>query len=460
MNQNRNAINGERPQGTFPFDASPGDRFAMRMAVNTNDDGRFVTALYQDFQGTSPNGRDPDNDGFISLIGVVEPARLASLNSVATTLVGSQEEVDNLINGVYQRYLRQGPTMTQLTTARNQILAGQLTVRTLVAQVLASDDYFNKASLGNSDNTTWITHVYADLLPGVTAPTFPVGQTRLQITTSLVFSDPVLRRTVTEYFLQLLGRTPFRNPDPALDETVSLVSLLKQSAAPGQLSPDQRLIISLVSLPEYLRIHGNSNIEWLKSIYLGVLGRSMIDTSTTTGTQFNGVLNTLLTNYTSARQSALTTIISNQEFRNRSYTDYFAQFLSTPGSVRVPSAAELAAEETVYQNNGKRLEAAVAAILATNEYFPLSGPGSANSTWLSKIYADLLNQSTAGNSTAQDQLNFLNSQPASQLAAARMTVALQVLNTTDYRQLLITKFYNLYLGRTPSTSEVSTLVDL
>ena len=95
---------------------------------------------------------------------------------------------------------------------------------------------------------------------------------------------------------------------------------------------------------------------------------------------------------------ALTTVLGNQEARNRFYTDYYTQFLA-----RVPTAAELTSQEAFYQSNvvtlapnvtqTKRLESVVANILRTNEYFPLSGPGSANSTWLDKIYQALLGRS-------------------------------------------------------------------
>ncbi|MCI0704510.1 MAG: FG-GAP-like repeat-containing protein [Planctomycetia bacterium] len=472
MNQDRDSINGEVPQGSFPFDPAPGDRFATRLAINHNDNGRFVEALFADFQGVSPTGRLPDNAAFLAINNNLESARLASLNSVATTLLGSQEEVDNLTRGLFQRYLRRLPTTgsgSELETIRNRITSGQLSYRGLVVELLATfnnNEYFNNPTLGNGNNQTWINQIYADLLPGTPAPTFPTGQTRTQIANALVFSDAVLQRTASEYFLQLRGRMPTRFLDPALDETTSLVALLRQAPAAGQLTGDQKVIVTLIASAEYLSINGNSNFEWLRSVYNEVLGRTPpIDT---TGMEFNNMLTALLANYTLAREAALTTVISNQEFRNRFYRDYYNQFLSTPGVVRMPTAAELAAQEAFYQSNvvsingmsqTQRLESVVANILRSPEYFPLSGPGSSNSTWLDKIYAALLNRSTTNDPVAMQQLAFLNSQSQAQLSNARLQVALQVLTSTEYRQILITQFYMSYLNRPPTSAELTNLLN-
>ena len=92
MNQDQDLVNGE----------NPGDRFVTAFAVNASDDGRFVTAGYADFTGLFPNGRLPDQNGFINLISTVEPARLNSMRLAAADLVGSQEEVNHLVGDLYQ----------------------------------------------------------------------------------------------------------------------------------------------------------------------------------------------------------------------------------------------------------------------------------------------------------------------------------------------------------------------
>lgn len=476
MNQNQNATNGETPVGPFPSNANQGDRFTTFVSVNNNDNGRFVTNLYTDFQGTTgTNGRDPDQAGFIATSGSIEAARLTSLNLVATSLVGSAEEVDALVTEVYQRYLRRAPG-ADLTAARTAIQNGTLSLRQLVVNLTASNEYYTNAVYGgNSNDTTWITALYRDVLPGTTAVAYTGTAMslarRTQIANGLVFSDAALQQTVTEYMLKLLGRAPVRNSaDPKLDETTGFpflgnlttdfMALLRSAPTPGQLTGDQRLIVTVVSSGEYLRVRGNSNFEWLKSLYTRVLGRSTIDT---TGAEFTTVLNTLLTNYTTQRQTALTTIINSREFRDRFYTDYYTQFLSG----QTFTQADLDAQETFYQANGLRLEAVVANLMRSNAFSQLSGPGSSNSAWLEKVYSLLLGRDTSGDSVAANQLARLNAATQAQLANVRYTIALEVLNATapppnlavpTYRQLLITKFYQTYLGRTPTTTELNNFV--
>ncbi len=494
MNQNQNPFNGEQPVGAFPSNANQGDRFTTFISVNNNDNGRFISAVYEDFQGISPSGRKPDQAGFFPLANSVETVRRASLNRFATTLVNSAEEIDNLVNGTYQRYLRRVPTSgsaaMELETTRTAIQNGTQTIRGLVVQLLASNEYFiNVPFGGNNSNATWIISLYRDVLPGVVAPAFPSSLTRTQVTNQLVFSDDALRQTVTEYMRLFLGRNPVRNSfDARIDETTgypynalpatNFLTLLRTSGVAGQPTGDQQVIISLVASSEYLRVRGDSNFEWLKSLYTRVLGRATIDTDPVTGVEFTSTLTGLLADYTTTRATVLTTILSNRETRDRFYTDYYTQFLSLPGLARVPTQAELNAQEAFYQSIvpyvsnitttppttatvTMRLEAVVANILRSTEFFLLSGPGSANSGWIAKVYNALLGR-MADDAIAVTQLDYLNTQTATTalLSAARFSVALQILNSTEYRQQLITRFYQSYLLRTPTSAELNNFVTL
>jgi hypothetical protein len=468
MNQNQNATNGE----------NPGDRLRTRFAVSTSDDGRYISALYGDLQGLAPSGRAPDSEGFISASNTIEPARLAALTTTATGFVTGTEGTNALITGLYQRFLRRAPNTTELSTARGQLLAGQITVRNLVVQILAGTPYFTEAQVGvNGNNAAWLEQIYQDVLhvsattgdathtsdlAGLNASTL----TRTTVANALVFSDAAIKQAVSEYFLQYLGRGPVRNSyAPNLDETfnfngTNFTNLLKQAAVPGTISPDQQLIIALLATPEYLRLVGNSNSAWLQSVYLKVLGRSTIDT---TSAEFTTALNTLLTNagYIAARQSVATSLVGTVEFHDRLYTNYYNQFLG-----RTPTTAELTSQENFFQTTANRTyEGVIANILRTNEYFPLSGPGSLNSTWLDNIYEALLGRSTANDSTAANQLTYLNSQSppntgmtTTTLSNARYTVALQVLNSAEYHGILVQQLYNTYLGRNPTTTELNNWV--
>jgi hypothetical protein len=479
MNQDRDATNGETPTGSFPNNATPGDRFSTTLAVNNSDTGRFLSALFEDFRGTGAGGREPDNATFISLFGTVEAQRLSALTNIANGLVGSTEMVNLLVEQTFQRYLRRaaGGDLAANSTA---IQNGTLTVRQLVANLLASNEYFTNAVYGgNSDNQTWANAIYRDVVPGTTAPTYAGTPARATFATNLVLSDAAVQRTISEYFLRVLGRTPNRTAnDPRLDETTTysaevfsgtlfnFTTLLKSGPASGQLSGDQRLIVALVGSQEYLRLNGNSNFEWLRSLYNEVLGRALstpIDV-VTPGGEFDLKLNQLLNvgGYTTARQSNLNAIIYNLETRERFYRDYYTFFIGL-----APSAAQLTAFEAVYQANGQRLERVIADIVRAANFDPLSGPGASNSNWLEKVYQALLGRGTNGDATSQAQLTFLNNNTTANeatLSAARNTVALQILSTTEYRQRLLNNasnpqgFFNKYLNRPASGAEVNTFV--
>jgi hypothetical protein len=476
MNQDGDAFNGELPTGAFPYDAvgtDPGDRFRGGFAVNFSDNGRFISALFQDFDGTtSTGGRAADNATFNTINATVEPARLTSLNTIASGLISSDEMIDKLISNYYLRYLRRpvNPTPSvELIPTRNRIKDGTLSFRGLVAELIASNEYYTNPALGNSNDNTWIAKLYSDVLPGVAPPAYPAGQTRLQVATALVNSDAALYRTLQEYYQSLLGRlttlplTALQRSDGGYLETAQL-NLLRAAPAAGQLTGDQKLILALVASPEYLRLQGDTNSSWLEAVYEKVLGRGFIDTA---GAEFTGKLNELLVGYRPARRVALETILNGLEARQRFYTDYYTQFVG-----RAPSAAELTQQEAFYQSNGvringgntattgttpqtKRLESVIANVMSTNEYFPISGSGSSNSGWLTKVYNDLLGRPVNMNNPSEAaQLTYLNNQTTTAaLVVARQKVVLDVLTTVEYRRLLVTKFYQTYLGRTPSTAE-------
>src|SRR5262249_54408102 len=76
MDQNGNGINGE----------DPGDAVTFRLAVNSTDNGRFVTGLYHDLLS-----RPADTDGFLAFLASPDTARFQSLPASALNIVTSAE---------------------------------------------------------------------------------------------------------------------------------------------------------------------------------------------------------------------------------------------------------------------------------------------------------------------------------------------------------------------------------
>jgi hypothetical protein len=449
MNQNGNATNGQLPTAT-----SSGDQYTETLAVNHSDDGQFVTSAY-----TELLNRQPDAPSFAVLISsILQPAQTASLTAYGTTLLGSVTEVDNLVTAAYETYLGRAPNGTELSLTQAYITTGQASIRNVVVGLLASPEYFTDAG---SSNATWVNDVYLAMLGLSNVASTPAGSalvaqlnagtlTRGSLATLLVFNPAVLARTAAQYFQELMGRAPVTNPDPALNELTPLVALLQLAPQAGQLSGDQQLILALTTSAEYFQVNGDSNTDWLTSLYALVYGKTALASSSTLRTQFTADLNTILTNSTTARQTVLSILIGSQEYRNNVYTQDYNTFLN-----RAPTAAELTKAEQIYQNYGQRLELIPAYILSTSGYFPLTGAGSSNATWLSNVYGALLDESTSGNSAATAQLTYLNSQTSANLSNARLIVAYNLLNSDTYRSLWITNVYETYLDRAPTSADLS-----
>ena len=294
--------------------------------------------------------------------------------------MNSQEEIDRLITGLYQRYLHRLPTSgsptAELESYRTKIIKRKTTYRKIVLALVSSPEYFTNAG-GN--NTGFITTLYNDLMiPQDALFTKRLNQlnagkiSRTKVAKLTLFGTAALQQTATEYFIQFLGRVPLRNADPKLDETVGLIPLLRKGH-------DEQVIANLVASAEYLRLNGNSNFDWLKSIYLKVLGRASIDTSPT-GTEFNAMFDTLLAGpknvYENARFDAVTgpLVLGSQEYRDRIFTDYYIDLLNRAG-LTLPTAQELADQQAWYAAHGGKLESVAANLLSSAEYLALNGSG-------------------------------------------------------------------------------------
>src|SRR5262249_58494631 len=88
MDQNKNGVQGE----------DPNDRFTGSFAINTSDNGFFLTGAYHDLLV-----RPADTGGFLSFLGPLEEARLQALEPVALSRVASDEARGNLVAGFYSQ---------------------------------------------------------------------------------------------------------------------------------------------------------------------------------------------------------------------------------------------------------------------------------------------------------------------------------------------------------------------
>src|SRR5205807_8607297 len=87
MDQNQNTVNGE----------NPGDVFTFQIAVNSTDDGRFVTGLYNDLLA-----RPADTSGFLGFLAPIDAARFSLLPGVANAYILTSTVRQQLIADLYQ----------------------------------------------------------------------------------------------------------------------------------------------------------------------------------------------------------------------------------------------------------------------------------------------------------------------------------------------------------------------
>ncbi len=457
MNQNRNAVNGQ----------NPADRFSAPFAINTSDDGTFVAGLYQDLLGNSSSGRPANTAGFLTQLQTIEPARLQALKTVVTdALLGTNSVASPdayRIAILDDLFAFEGLGSDPNAAADAGLIdSGKATEETILTTYLGTT--FDSTI---TDNGIWLTAVYTDLFGHAPAASDPIytanlnllnGSTsRLSVATKLVANSSVQGRMVDHLYEEYLLRMPVSSA--GLNEVAPNVTLLQQNkGGKGKITSYEQVIENLLGSPEYLALHGNSNEGWV-SAFNNVLAGA--------GSAIKGASTSMVLGlYQAKRQAVVTAITGSQEFRNRVYLSYFSTFLGTS-----PSTADLTSLQQTYQGGGNRLEAVAATILSGQPYqgsqqngvqfYPLSGQGSGNSGWLQAVYGLLLHRAPATVTTDpnyaldQQRLSYLasHSQSASTLEAARKFIALQILNSTEYRGDLIAGFFNTYLiGKIPASS--------
>jgi hypothetical protein len=452
MNQNGNAVNGE----------FPADRFVGQFAINTSDNGPFVTGLYHDLFGLDQTGRPADTNGFVAFVGQVDAARFRVISQFAASFVSSVENVDININDVFTQGLLRPAGPTDLAVWQTPVQSGQVTEQALLVNVIASAENFTNPALGNSSNATWVDSLYRIVLgrsslndPG--APLYVAFlnansgtpaqalQARVFVATRLVYSTEGLSRVVYNTFLRFLDRAPNSAEIPLW------VGFLSQAGVIGQATPFQRFEGALVSSQEFFTTVGNNNRAWTIALYSKLLKRGLMDPN---GAEVTGLLQALVNGYQPDRAAVINTALSTIEYQNRLLTRDFVAYLSKPGSQRIPTAAELAAFEGAFIPPGiQRDDFWVSLIVAGPEFHDLGGGDSSNQDWLNQVYNALLFRPADSSALNPNNPNSFisqldaagNNQAAVQ--AARQRVAQQILASLEYRRDLVASLFNRFLDR-------------
>jgi hypothetical protein len=202
------------PDEQFEADVLGSSEYFNRQRDNSSPalatNAQWLTSIYNNVLG-----RAPDAGGYSSnlttLLNGFETQRLR----VTTALDTSFEFEDNLVNTLFEKFLRRLPTPTELSQRITQLATGT-TDENLINVLISSAEYFQNPTLGGNSNSTWLNQVYLDLL-GRTRDAGSQGfldglnnktLTRAQVAAALLSSGEYRTDLINRYYSLYLGRTP------------------------------------------------------------------------------------------------------------------------------------------------------------------------------------------------------------------------------------------------------------
>jgi hypothetical protein len=415
------------------------DGFNGPVVINTSDNGHFLSGLYHDLLG-----RVADTGGFLGFLGPIDSIRSQALNTPATAIVNSSENLGNFIRRLFSTsdplavgsyLLPFGNFMHRLASSSDvsyfvQVIQQGGTEEQVMGSLLSSGEYFTTRAGGS--NAAWVAAVYQDVLGrGITgdpgAQNFINGLnngsfSRAQVASILLSSTEYHVRLIQNTYLPLLGRLP------ASAEVGNWNGFLALPRAAG-LSRDQQFVELVLASGENFYRAGNTNVSWLTTLYTRLLGRAPDPNG------FNSLAASITSPYQGQRQGIAAAITSSGEYKSRLVSNYYQTYLRRP-----PTSGELSTQ-TAALLAGAPDEALVSGLVSTTEYFQNQASGQ-NAQWIQHIYQDLLFRSSAGDPGAANFLNALNNGSMS-----RSQVATIIVTSSEYRTDLVARFYNTYLAR-------------
>jgi hypothetical protein len=199
----------------------------------------------------------------------------------------------------------------------------------------------------------------------------------------------------------------------------------------------------LLSRKQYVQVSeqvSDKNAKYIKTLYLDILNREADPAS------LNFFLNQLSSSQMN-RQQLATAILTSQEGLSRKVADFFKEIL---GRTNNPTQLEIQPfSSLITSNSGSSLNAR-AAMLGSQEFFTTFGKN--NNTDLVKAWYKILLDREADPAGLSLFSGALNSTP-------KTTVALQFLNSTEFRQSFVKKLYKKYLNREVDQTGLSFFVN-
>jgi hypothetical protein len=341
---------------------------------------------------------------------------------VAQSITHSQEFYTNLVSGMFQTYL--GRTLDSGGQNLVQQLVNGATVQQVEAQILSSDEYFNKSG-GTTD--AWITALYHDVLGMPADQTafsywegqLASGQSRTQVALAIINSQAGLDRVVRLAYQQLLGRTA----DAA--SVQYWANQLQQGMS------IQNFYANIVSSNEfgtnaYAGFYNSSGDEaWLNQVFEDTLGRAIRSDETS---QFVDQLRTGTSHLDIVNQ-----ILASQEYQEDQVKAAFLAILR-----RTPTDSEVTYYENLY-SGGDTIQQIDAKLYGSAEYFGGQGGGTFVG-FVDALYRDALGRAPSDTDVA-DWMPSLNN------GVSTETVALSVLTSGEAYGVLVSAGYTKFLRR-------------
>lgn len=421
MNQNANDINGEEPN----------DRFTVRFVINTSDNGRFITGLFNDVLR-----RQSDTEGFLQYIDVVDAARAQALGPVARFFVSSMEGRARLISEYYQttrptvigNFLRRPASLGEINAWVSFLNSGG-TPQQAVAQIVSSAEYFQK--VGNS-NLAFLNQLYSDLLGrGIDLPGRDgflnlldnlATDSRRGVIDVLNRSGEYYGNLVRGIWSKYLGRG---------------IGQGDVNFWVGQLSGGtfaERVITVVVGSAEYYARKGGNDGAWVDGIFTDVLGRPADPAGRA------ALLAQLAAGF--SRDTVAFGVLQSDEYRGTLIRDYYSRFLG-----RNAGQGDLNAWLPAFKA-GLSDEQVISLIMSSPEY--LGRAGGTNTGFVDKAYRDLLGRGADPAGRDALLLNLAQSQ-----SGARATIAGAITGSPEYSTRIIVTTYQTVLQRGAGSAEIN-----
>jgi hypothetical protein len=474
MDQNGNGINGEAS-----------DVFTMQIAVNADDDGRFVSGLYNDILGRSVSTSE-----FLTQLGIVDGGRFGALPGFINAYMQSSAARTQLITELYKSSASPlssiglgnfvGSVPGSVPTFVNMLNSGA-SLESIIDTIVGSPLYFLQTANHNINgiDANFLTALWNDLL-GRNPTSSPNGgevkkygnqllaaeiNSRFAQVNSLIESALYFNEYTTQGsglylggYQGLLGRAP---------STFELNYWAGQFAAGVT---QQTFIATLIGSGEFFNRAPTilppgdpdfgqppTNRSFVKAAFL-----ELFPNFTPNGAQVSFWVNKIVAGESRAQVAldlmANTNLALSPSWlfdpNNGIVAQYYQAYLG-----RLPNSGEISAWQTQFQN-GLRVETFLAYVVSGTEFYnkitpPPTPLPTSDDNWVKAVYSQLTGSPpTSGQESAMDQAL------STAETLARQAVAGVITSSTEFRQRLVTLAYNNYLKRGPSAAELANGVAL